>query len=116
MRATSAPSRHHRTKRLKRATKGMRKVRQRNLKMAKQAVVRSLEYAYRDRRTKKRSFRQLWITRINAAARANGTTYRALIYQLKQKNIVINRKMLSELAVKEPKAFAAIVKQAAKNS
>jgi large subunit ribosomal protein L20 len=81
-------------------------------RMAKQAVVRALEYAYRDRRNKKRDLRQLWVIRINAAARNNGTTYSKLIAGLKKAQIKLDRKTLSELAVSEPKAFEAIVKAA----
>jgi large subunit ribosomal protein L20 len=71
-----------------------------------------LQYAYRDRRNRKRDFRQLWITRINAAARLNGTTYGQLISGLKKANVEIDRKMLAELAVNEPTVFADIVKTA----
>jgi large subunit ribosomal protein L20 len=83
-----------------------------SVRRGKQAVVRSLENAYNDRRNKKRTFRQLWNTRINAAARENGTTYSVLMNGLKQKNISVNRKMLSELAVNDTEAFSAIVKAA----
>lgn len=83
-----------------------------SVRRGKQAVVRSLENAYNDRRNKKRTFRQLWNTRINAAARENGTTYSILISGLKKNNVSVNRKMLSELAVNDSEAFAAIVKAA----
>lgn len=83
-----------------------------SVRRGKQAVVRSLENAYNDRRNKKRTFRQLWNTRINAAARENGTTYSLLINSLKQKNISVNRKMLSDIAVNDPAAFTAVVKAA----
>jgi large subunit ribosomal protein L20 len=73
-----------------------------------------LQYAYRDRRNKKRDFRNLWITRINAAARDNGTTYSRLMAGLKANNINLDRKVLADLAVREPEAFAAIVKTATK--
>ena len=79
-------------------------------RLAKQGVIRALQYAYRDRRNKKRDLRGLWITRINAAARQEGTTYGKLIASMKSKNIEIDRKILAELAVNEPKAFAEIVK------
>jgi large subunit ribosomal protein L20 len=82
--------------------------------MGKQGVVRALEYAYRDRRNKKRTFRTLWNTRINAAARLNGTTYSVLMKNLKDAGISLDRKVLSELAVNEPSAFSAIVKKASK--
>jgi large subunit ribosomal protein L20 len=75
-------------------------------------MLKSLWYAYRDRRTRKRDLRRLWITRINAAARQNGTTYSRLIHGLKQSGISLNRKMLSDLAVNDPKAFTAVVEKA----
>ncbi|MFV8290502.1 50S ribosomal protein L20 [Aerococcus viridans] len=81
-------------------------------KTAKQAVMKSYTYAYRDRRQKKRDFRRLWITRINAAARMNGMSYSTLINGLKVANIDMNRKMLAELAVNDAGAFAAICEQA----
>lgn len=86
--------------------------RTRSFRLAKQGVIRSLQYAYRDRRNKKRDLRALWITRINAAARQEGTTYAKLIAGMKSKNIELDRKVLAEIAVKQPKAFAAIVKSA----
>ncbi len=79
------------------------------IKTAKDAVYRSGVYAYRDRRQKKRNFRSLWIMRINAAARINGTTYGKLICGLKEKGIELNRKSLAYLAVHEPQAFTKIV-------
>jgi len=84
-------------------------------KTAKEQVRHSLMYAYRDRRTKKRDFRKLWITRINAAARQNGLTYSKLIAGLKKANISINRKMLAELAVTDSEAFAKLA-ETAKNA
>ena len=78
-------------------------------------MLKSLWYAYRDRRVRKRDLRRLWITRINAAARLNGITYSRLIYRLKQANIVINRKMLADLAVRDPHAFTAVVEKAKAN-
>jgi large subunit ribosomal protein L20 len=114
MRTTNAVARHKRAKNIRQQTKGMKKVRQHNLKMGRQAVVRSLQYAYRDRRNKKRDFRALWITRINAATRENGTTYAKLIAGLKKSNIELDRKILSELAVNQPDVFTEIVKTALK--
>lgn len=105
------PARAKHKKMLKLA-KGMQHNRTRSFKLAKQGVIKALTYAYRDRRTKKRDLRSLWITRINAAARENGTTYGKLIAGLKAASIELDRKVLSELAVKEPKAFTAIVKSA----
>jgi len=97
---------------IKKATKGMSHAHTASVRRGKQAVVRSLQYSYRDRRNRKRTFRQLWNARINAAARLNGTTYSQLINGLKKANIELDRKSLAELAVNEPKAFTAIVKTA----
>ena len=78
-------------------------------RMAKQAVMKSGQYAYVGRKLKKRDFRRLWIARINAAARANGINYSTLINGMKKANININRKMLAEMAVNDPKAFSEVV-------
>ena len=78
--------------------------------VAKHSVEKGLQYAYRDRKNKKRTFRQLWIVRINAAARINGTTYSRLMNAMKLKGIDINRKVLASLAVENPNAFADLVK------
>lgn len=77
--------------------------------VAKHHIEKGLQYAYRDRRQKKRSFRSLWIMRINAAARLNGTTYSRLINDLNKNNIKINRKLLADLALNKPEAFKQIV-------
>ena len=108
-RGVTARAKH---KKILKAAKGMQHNRTRSFRMAKQGVIRSLQYAYRDRRNKKRDLRALWITRINAAARQEGTTYAKLIAGMKAKNIELDRKVLAEIAVKEPKSFAAIVKAA----
>tara|TARA_B100000524_G_scaffold290123_1_gene165043 strand:+ start:406 stop:750 length:345 start_codon:yes stop_codon:yes gene_type:complete len=79
--------------------------------VAKNAVEKGLQYAYRDRRTKKRNFRALWIMRINAAARLNGLTYSEFINKLKSNNIEINRKILADLAVNNPDAFKELIKK-----
>jgi large subunit ribosomal protein L20 len=79
---------------------------------ANEAMLKSLWYAYRDRRTRKRVLRRLWIARINAAARQNGTTYSRLIHSMKKANIKLNRKVLADLAVRDPQAFSAIVARA----
>jgi large subunit ribosomal protein L20 len=97
-------------KKILKAAKGMQHARTRSFRLAKQAVTRALEYAYRDRRNKKRDLRSLWITRINAAARENGTTYGQLMHGLKQSGVEVDRKVLAELAATEPAAFTAIVK------
>ena len=106
-RGVTARAKH---KKILKAAKGMQHNRTRSFRLAKQAVIRALQYAYRDRRNKKRDLRSLWITRINAAARENGTTYAKLIAGLKSVGSELDRKTLAELAVSEPKAFAAIVK------
>ena len=98
-------------KKILKLAKGMQHNRTRSFRLAKQGVIRALQYAYRDRRNKKRDLRGLWITRINAAARENGTTYGKLIASLKRSNIEIDRKILAELAVNEPKVFTAITKE-----
>ena len=103
------PARAKHKKILKQA-KGMQHARTRSFKLAKQGVIRALQYAYRDRRNRKRDLRSLWITRINAAARENGTTYGQLISGLKKTGIELDRKILADIAVKEPKAFTAVVK------
>lgn len=110
-RGTTAHARH---KKVLKQAKGMQHNRTRSFRLAKQAVTRALQYAYRDRRNKKRDLRALWITRINAAARENGTTYGKLIASLKAANIELDRKTLAELAATEPAAFAAVVKAATK--
>jgi large subunit ribosomal protein L20 len=103
---------HAKHTKIRRATKGMGHPNRVSIKRGKQAVTKSLQYAYRDRRNRKRSFRQLWNARINAAARLHGTTYSKLIAGLKAAKIELDRKVLAELAVNEPKAFEAIVKAA----
>lgn len=97
-------------KKILKAAKGMQHNRTRSFRMAKQGVIRALQYAYRDRRNRKRDLRGLWITRINAAARENGTTYGKLINGLKKAGVELDRKILAELAAKDPKAFTAVVK------
>jgi len=84
----------------------------RNYRTAKEAVEKSLLYAYRDRRTKKRTFRELWIVRVKAAAEANGTTYGRLISGLKKLGIVLDRKILADLAVNAPRTFAYLAERA----
>lgn len=107
-RGVTATAKH---KKILKLAKGMQHDRTSSFRLAKQAVIKALQYAYRDRRNKKRDLRGLWITRINAAARELNTTYGKLIDGLKKANIQIDRKILSELAVSEPKAFAEIVKE-----
>jgi len=105
-------TRRRRHKKILKLTKGQFGTRHRLFRRANEAMLKSLWYAYRDRRTRKRVLRRLWIARINAAARQNGTTYSRLISMLKKADIAINRKMLADLAVRDSKAFAAIVEKA----
>lgn len=105
---------HAKHKKIRKATKGYSHANRVSVKRGKQAVTKSLVYATRDRKNRKRTFRQLWNARINAAARLNGTTYSKLIAGLKKANISLDRKILAELAVNEPKAFTAVVKAAKK--
>lgn len=112
MRVKRGVTTHQRHKKLRKQAKGMQRVRRSSPRMARQAVTRSLQYSYRDRRTRKRDFRKLWITRINAAAREHGLTYSQLTRQLKTANVELDRKVLAELAVNYPKVFAEVVKTA----
>ncbi len=96
-------------KKILNAAKGMQHYRTRSFRLAKQGVIKSLCYSYRDRRNRKRDLRALWITRINNASREFGVSYSQLMSGLKQKGVNIDRKMLAELAVNQPKAFEAIV-------
>jgi large subunit ribosomal protein L20 len=105
-------TRRRRHKKILKLTKGQFGARSRTYRRANEAMLKSLWYAYRDRRTRKRDLRRLWIARINAAARLNGTTYSRLIHGMKQAKITINRKMLADLAVRDPKAFSAVVEKA----
>lgn len=110
MRVKRGVASHQKHQKIRHATKGMTHSNRASIKRGKQAVTKALQFAYRDRRNRKRSFRELWNARINAAARINGTTYSRLIAGLKKANIALDRKVLSELAVNEPKAFEAVVK------
>ena len=110
-RSNSSVPRHKRHKKVIKQAKGYFGTRKSNYRTAKDAVQKALQYAYRDRRNKKREFRKLWIIRINAAARLNGLSYSQLISKLNSNNIEINRKSLAHLAVNEPDAFSALVKE-----
>ncbi len=101
---------HAKHKKIRKATKGFSHPNRVSIKRGRQAVTKSLQFATRDRKNRKRTFRQLWNARINAAARLNGTTYSKLIAGLKKAEITIDRKILAELAVNEPAAFTAVVK------
>jgi large subunit ribosomal protein L20 len=101
---------HH--KKVLKLNKGQFGTRHRLFRRANEAMLKGLWYSYRDRRTRRRDLRNLWIARINAAARLNKTTYSRLIHGMKEAKIAINRKMLADLAVHDPQAFAVIVAKA----
>ena len=109
-RANSSVPRHRRHRKIVKQAKGYYGVRKSNFRAAKDAVERSLQFSYRDRRQKKRTIRSLWIVRINAAVREHGLNYSTFVNLLKNKNIVMNRKTLAYLAVNDKDAFDAIVK------
>ena len=109
MRVKGGPQGHLRHKKVLKITKGQRGSKHLLFKRANEAMLKSLWYATRDRRVRKRDLRKLWIARINAAARLNGTTYSKLVAALKKANIELNRKMLSDMAIREPQTFAAVV-------
>jgi large subunit ribosomal protein L20 len=108
-RVKGGPQGHLRHKKVLKITKGQRGAKHRLFKRANEAMLKSLWYATRDRRVRKRDMRKLWIARINAAARLNGTTYSKLVAALKKANIALNRKMLSDMAIREPQTFAAVI-------
>lgn len=114
MRIKRGVTSHKRHNKIRKATKGMSRANRTSVRRGKQALTRALVNATRDRKNRKRTMRALWNTRINAGARLNGTTYSKLISGLGKKNILINRKILSELAVNEPKVFSEIAKNASK--
>ncbi|MDQ2973617.1 MAG: 50S ribosomal protein L20 [bacterium] len=114
MRVKRGVTSHARHNKIRKATKGFTKSNRTSVRRGKQALVKALENAHRDRRERKRTFRQLWNARINAGAREHGVSYSQLIHGLKNHKIELNRKVLAELAVNEPKAFAEIVKVASK--
>ncbi|MDP1714993.1 MAG: 50S ribosomal protein L20 [Anaerolineales bacterium] len=109
MRVKGGPQGHLRHKKILKITKGQRGSKHLLFKRANEAMLKSLWYATRDRRVRKRDLRKLWIARINAAARMNGTTYSKLVAALKKAKIELNRKMLADIAVRNPQAFAAVV-------
>jgi large subunit ribosomal protein L20 len=109
MRIKGGPQGHLRHKKVLKYTKGQRGSRHLLFKRANEAMLKSMWYASRDRRVRKRDLRKLWIARINAASRLNGTTYSRLVAAMKKANILINRKMLADMAVRDPQAFAAVV-------
>ena len=99
-------------KRVMKLAKGYRGARSKQYRVAKQSVMRALEESYTGRKQKKRQFRQLWIARINAAARMNGLSYSKFMYGLKLAEVNVNRKMLSEMAISDPEGFASLVEVA----
>lgn len=110
MKTTNAVASRQRRKKVLSQTKGMGHARRSGYRMGKQSVIRALQYAYRDRRNKKRTFRSLWIGRLNSALRLEGLTYSKFIPELKAKGITLNRKTLSEIAAREPDVFKRLVK------
>ncbi|KAA3646181.1 MAG: 50S ribosomal protein L20 [Chloroflexi bacterium] len=104
--------RRRRHKKILKLTKGQYGTRSKLFRRANEAMMKSLWYSYRDRRQRRRDLRRLWIARINAAARLNGTTYSRLIHALKKADIQLNRKVLADMAVRDPEAFSAVVGQA----
>jgi large subunit ribosomal protein L20 len=108
---TNVPSRRRRKKILK-AAKGYRGGRSKLVNSARETVQRALKFAYRDRRVRKRMMRRLWIVRINAACRLNGLSYNRFIEGLKRENIGVDRKMLADLAVRDPKSFTRLAEMA----
>ena len=110
-RVKGAMNTRKRHKKILKLAKGYRGAKSKLFRTANQAVMKSLSYAYRDRKQKKRNFRQLWIARINAAARMNGISYSKFMNGLKTNGIEINRKMLAEIAVSDPQAFAKLVEK-----
>ena len=110
-RAKNKVASHHRRKKFIKLASGYWGRRKNVWTVAKHHIEKGLLHAFRDRRLKKRTFRSLWIIRINAAARLHGTTYSKLIHALKEKNIIINRKVLADFAMNKPAVFESIVKQ-----
>jgi len=110
-RVKSGPYGYRRHKKVLKYTKGQRGSKHLLFRRANEAMLKSMWYSFRDRRIRKRDMRKLWIARINAAARLNGTTYSRLMDAMKKGNISLNRKMLSDMAVRDPQAFAAVVAQ-----
>ena len=111
-RVKGGPVTHRRHKGILNITEGQRGTKSRLFRRANEAMMKSLWYAYRDRRNRKRDFRRLWIARINAAARENGISYSQLMYGLKQAGVELDRKVLADLAVSDAGAFSSLVKTA----
>ena len=111
-RVKGGPVTHLRHKKVLKFNKGNFGTRKNLFKLANETMLKAMWYSYRDRRVRKRDMRKLWITRINAAARINGLPYSKLVFALKKANIQLNRKMLSDLAVRNPQAFTSVVDKA----
>jgi large subunit ribosomal protein L20 len=111
-RVKTGPYRHRHHKKILKMNAGQFSSRHRLFRRANEAMLKSLWYAYRDRRSRKRDLRKLWIARINAAARLNGISYSRLIHGMKVAKIELNRKMLADMAVRDPQTFAAVVAKA----
>jgi len=111
MRVKTGVVRRRKHKKVLKQAKGFYSGRRKHFRKAKEQIERSLVYAYRDRKQKKRDFRKLWITRINAACRLNDISYSRFVYGLKQAGIELDRKILADMAMNEPQAFAKIVEQ-----
>lgn len=111
-RVKGGPAGHQRHKKVLKMNQGYFGSRHRLFRRANEAMLKSLWYAYRDRRNRKRDLRKLWIVRINAAARLNGLSYSQFIHALKNAHITLNRKVLADLAVRDPQAFSAVVARA----
>ncbi len=114
MRVKRGVAAHRRHQSIRKGTRGFTRSNRSSIKRGREALTKAMENATRDRKDRKRTIRALWNARINAAARLNGTTYSKLIAGLKKANISLDRKILSELAVNEPKAFGAVVESAQK--
>ena len=114
-RSKNSVASRHRRKKIMKAAKGYWGGKSKLYKTAKESVDRALSYSYRDRRTKKREFRKLWISRINAAVRLHGLNYASFINLLNKNNVQINRKVLANLAVSDPAAFSKLVESVQKN-
>jgi large subunit ribosomal protein L20 len=114
-RVKGGPKGHLRHKKVLKLNQGYSGTRHRLFRRANEAMLKGMWYSYRDRRVRRRDLRKLWIVRINAAARQNGTTYSRLMNRMKVAGITLNRKMLADLAVRDPQSFAAVVAKATAN-
>lgn len=108
-RATSGPRTRARRKKILKLAKGYRGARSKLFRTAKNQVIKSLQYAYRDRRVRKRTFRRLWIARINAATRANGMRYSEFVAAAAKQGVALDRKVLADIALRDPAAFTEII-------